>query len=195
MANTQGPWGFRPLRNINFGAPTYGMNAYQIAYNNTNKIAKGDPVLLNTSGQIDILAPGTTAIFGIFWGCKYINPSVPSASPWYNAWLAPSGLPSTTLVECYIMDDPTEVYECQAGQSSTVAVAQADIGANCQFANQGLPNTAGFSVAYLSAINTTNTLPFRIVGLGQGIGNDNASAYNTVQVIMNFNQRNVNLGV
>lgn len=195
MANTQGPWGFRPVRRFDGASPTYGFTAYNIAYNNTNKIARGDPVLLNTSGLIDILAPGTTAIYGVFMGCEYINPAGGIASPWNNQWSAPSGLPATTVVTAYVCDDPRVVFEAQAGQSSTVPIAQTDVGSNAQFAGQGAPNTWGGSVAYISSVATTSTFPFRIIGLSQKIGNDNASAYNTVEVMFNFAQINVTTGV
>ncbi len=195
MANVQGPFGLRPVRRIDGAQPNYQANPYQIAYNNSNKIAKGDPVKLLTSGLIDVLAPGTTAIFGIFWGCQYFDP-VQGRTVWSNMWNAVSGLASTQIVTCWVYDDPNIVFEAQAG-GSTTPIAQADIGANINFAQQSTPNTIGISTAYLdqTTINTTNTLPFRLVGLSQKVGNDNTSAYNVAEVVFNNAQIKNTTGV
>jgi hypothetical protein len=194
MANTQGPWGARPVRRIDGAPPTYGLIHALIAYNNGNTIARGDLVLQNSSGVIDILTPGTTAPFGVFMGCEYIDPTL-QRKTFQNAWRAVSGLAATAIVDAYIITDNDTIFEIQAGQSSTVPIAQTDVGSNAQFAGQGAPNSAGLSVAYLSSVATTNTFPWRIVGLSQKIGNDNASAYNTVECILNATQLNAALGV
>lgn len=193
MPNVQGPWGFRPLRRIDGSAPNYMLNHYQIAYNNTNKIARGDPVLLNANGQIDILPPGTTAIFGIFWGVKFSNP-FDSGPPFHPAWLAPSGLNPAQTVTCQIIDDLGMIFEVQSNVAGA-AVPQSAVGNNAQFAGQGTPGTNGQSTAYITSIGSTSTLPFRIVGLGRNVANDNTSQFNTIEVIFNFAQRTVQTGV
>jgi hypothetical protein len=181
------------LRRIDGSAPNYQLSHYPLAYNNANKIARGDPVLLNASGQIDILAPGTTAIFGIFWGCKFPNP-FDSGPPWHPAWLAPSGLNPAAVPVAQIIDDLGMIFEVQSNVASA-AVTQASVGSNAQFAGQGAPSTNGQSTAYISAVANTATHPFRIVGLGRNVGNDNTWQFNTIEVVFNFAQRAVTTGV
>jgi hypothetical protein len=195
MANTQGPWGFRPVRRLDGAAPNYQYNPYQLAYNNANTIAKGDPVKLLASGFIDVLAPGVIAPFGIFWGCSYIDPNF-QRTVWLNAWKAPS-LASTVIVTAWVYDDPNLVFEAQSGNSASSGYAQGNVGNNTNFGGQSTPNAGGLSQAYAdqATINTTATLPFRIIGLGQKIGNDNTSPYNTVEVVMNAPQIRAALGV
>lgn len=196
MSNIAGPWGFRPVRRIDGTQPTYQLNPYQIAFNNGNKIARGDPVKLLASGFIDILAPGTTAIFGIFMGCEYVDPTL-QRKTFQNMWNAVSGLNSATIVTAYVIEDPNVIFEVQAGNNAGTGFVQGNVGNNANFLNQGAPNAAGISVALLdqTTIATTNTLPFRVIGLSQKIGNDNTSAFNTVEVALNFSQLKNTTGV
>ncbi len=198
MSNTQGPWGFRPVRRMDGAVPNYKVTTRYLVYNDTNKIAKGDPVRTTNSGYVT-LGTSSTGIVGVFWGCKYYDPTT-QRTQWYPQWSAPTNLvaPGTTgyspyyggqgaEVEAYIIDDPWIVFEAQAGNNSTTAITLANVGNNCDFTGAGAANAAGISVAYLNqaTIATTGTFPFRIVGLSQKIGNDNSAAYNTVEVILN----------
>lgn len=195
MPNVQGPFGLRALRRMDGSAPNYATNAQQIAYNNSNKIARGDLVRLLASGFIDILAPGTTAPFGVFDGCEYYDP-VQNKKTWSNAWLAPAGLPATTVVTCYIIgEDQHLVFEVQSGTVNPVG--QGAVGNNIQIAQQAAPTAAGLSTLYVdqSLINTTATLPLRVWGLGQKIGNDNTTVFNTIEVVLNGPQLSAALGV
>ena len=199
MSNIQGPWGFRPVRRIDGADPTYSLNPYQIAYNNGNVIARGDPVILNSSGLIDTIAPGTTAIFGIFMGCEYPDPTL-QRKTFQNAWRAVSGLASTAIVTCYVIEDKKVVFEAQMGNSNTTPtgpITQANVGNNINFYAQATPNSSGISGAYADqyTIGTTNTLPFRIIGLSQKVGNDNTSIYNTIEVCLNYDQLGNETGV
>lgn len=192
MSNVQAPFGFRPVRRQDGAQPNYKVTTRYIAYNNTNKIAKGDPVKTLSTGFID-LGSSSAQILGIFLGCKYYDPGT-NRTQWYDQWTAPTNLtnPSGNYsiyygnnavnVEAYIIDDPWIVFEAQC---SSTAFTIGNVGNNCDFAGAGAPNLAGISVAYVQSPNTTNTLPFRIVGLSQKIGNDNSSAYNTVEVVLN----------
>jgi hypothetical protein len=194
MANTFAPWGARPVRRIDGASPTYQLNHYQLAYNNGNVISRGDVVKLLSSGYIDLLAPGSTAPYGVFFGCEYIDPNL-GRKVWNNQWNAVTGLASTAIVDCYIIEDRRVIFEIQTSVSSA-AVAQSAVGNNAQFAAgtaSGLPY--GQSGAYINAIATTNTHPWRVVGLSQKIGNDNTSAFNTIECVLNAPQLDAALGV
>ena len=184
MANTQAPFGFRPSRRQDGAEPNYKLSPYPILSTYNTAIAKGDPVSLTSAGVINAMTPGTGLILGIFWGCKYYD-TVFQRTLWSNQWNTISALAGS--VEAYVIDDTRMVFDVQAG-GAAVAITQADVGANINFAGQSTPNAAGFSQAYAdqTTINpATTTLPFRIVGLSGAINNDPASAYDTIQVIMN----------
>lgn len=186
MANPSAGFGFRPVRRIDGAAPSFQLIPAQIAYNNSNTIAKGDPCIVNSSGQIDIWASG--ALFGIFWGCEYLDPSLGYVD-WKNSWAAPSGLASTTVVTGYVIADPMMVFEVVSPLSSNTL--QASVYKNAAATTVGTPSPSGargLSTATISGIATTSTLPFRIVGLSQKIGNNNAANNNIVEVMFNNSQ-------
>lgn len=196
MANVQSPFGFRYVRLLNGAQPNYKVTTRYIAFNNANKIAKGDPVKMLSTGVIDLATPGAQ-IAGIFIGCKYYDPTQ-NRTVWFPQWTAPSNLinPSGSFspyygnnaaaVEAQIIDDPWAVFEVQAGGSST-AIAIGNVQNNISFGGQGAANSAGISTAFAdqTTIATTAGLPFRIVGLSQKIGNDNSSGFNTIEVTLN----------
>lgn len=198
MANIQGPFGFRPVRRSDGAAPNYNQTPYLIAFNNSNTIARGDPVKGLSSGFIDVLAPGSTAILGILAGIEYVDPNF-QRKVWLNAWKAPS-LASGTVVLAYVWDDPNLIFEVQGGNASvtmSTPIGQGSVFNNANHAGQSTPTSAGISQAYLdqNSITTTNTLAFRIVGLSQKVGNDNTSAFNTVEVMFNFGQIRSTTGI
>lgn len=165
-ANTLAPNGFQFSRLYGAGAPNYAMQTAQIAYNYGSKIGRGDPVYLNSSGQIALYAQGGTTIHGIFGGCNYLDPNL-QRTQWYPAWNAPSGLASTTIVYAKVIVDPTAVFRAQMHGT---AFTQADIGLNVDIysGSSGAPNFAGISTCALNGTAaSTNTLPFRIVDILQ----------------------------
>lgn len=185
MANPNAPFGLRPARKIDGSAPNYQLVTRRIAYNNNNQIAKGDPVKSLASGYIDVRGTGSDPVAGIFWGCTYLDPGL-GYTTWRNAWTAPS-LSSTTVVTAYIINDPSMIFQVRAG-GSTTPITIADIDANVDVGGTGAPNTAGYSVAYASptTINTTSTLPFRIVDMGyEVINNDPTTSYDIIDVVFN----------
>lgn len=199
MANVQSPFGFRPVRRVDGAVPNYKVTTRYLAFNNANKIAKGDPVKSLSTGFVD-LGTASAQIVGIFWGCKYYDPTR-QQTVWYPNWTAPSNLTASPtgafspyygqqggVVEAYIIDDPWIVFEAQAGNSSTTAINLGNVGNNVDFvAGTSGGNSAGISTAFLNqgTIANTSTFPFRIVGLSEKIGNDNTSAFNTVEVVLN----------
>ena len=169
MANTFAPFGFAQRRGTG-SAPTYEQVPGLVDYNTAN-IFFGDPVFrLSADGTLAGITtgpgPGTTPIAGIFIGCKY--PSVAQKrTVWSNYWPG-SDVASTNSVEAYIINDPAAQFVAQVGTSTSTGVTASQIGLNAQFA-YGTGNTAnGISGAFIDisvAPATTNTFPFRIVGL------------------------------
>lgn len=159
MANTQAYNGFNQYKG-NGSAPTYEQVVATIVSSSTTAIYSGDPVEPDANGYI-IRGTGTSTVAGVFVGCKYLSVSQ-KRTVWSNWWI---GSDNNGNVEAYIINDPNANFVV-SGDSSTSLWVQAAINANVGYAI-GTGNTAsGISGAYLDSttINTTSTLPFRIVG-------------------------------
>ena len=185
MANTNAPFGFRQFSGTG-SAPTYEQIAVRIVYNATN-IFFGDPVAPDANGYVVQASSNSVQVAGIFVGCQYLSVSQ-KRTVWSNYWPG-SDVASGNVVTGYIVNDPNAKW---VAQSDATGVATTDINANIGFAI-GTGNTAsGISGAYLdtSTINTTNTLPFRIISLidfppGAPGTNSNGQAYDWVVVAFN----------
>lgn len=194
MANTNAPNGFMPTWGTFGGAaPTFSFITRQIAYGDTTKIYRGDPVKSLNTGYVAQWTASTAVsqLAGIFWGCKYKSTSL-GRTVWNNYW--PGGdVASTDTVEAYLIPCNLSVPMVFEAQSDGTAFAFADIG-QCVDVTLGTGSTqtgqSGASLAY-STLGVTATLPFRIVGLlsdyaPPGLnGTDNTTSYNRVLVAAN----------
>lgn len=183
MANTNAPFGFRQYQGTG-SAPTYEQVPVKIAYNATN-IFFGDPVEPDANGYV-VQGDGTTAaagIAGIFVGCQYLSVAQ-KRTVWSNYWPG-SDVASTQTVTGYIVNDPNAKFVVQ---SDATGIVQGDVNLNVAY-TIGTGNTSnGISGAFISGANTTNTLPFRIVGLitdPPGSAGTESGAYNWVVVAFN----------
>ena len=182
MANTNAPFGFRQYSGTG-SAPTYEQVVYYIAQANTTDIFFGDPVVPLNTGYITQATSNSVQIAGIFVGCKYLSTSQ-KRTVWSNYW---PGSDASSDVEAYVVNDPNAKFVVQ---SDATGIAFADINANIGF-SIGSGNTAsGISGAFLdtSTLNTTNTLPFRVIGLvtqPPGAPGTEAGAYNLAVVAFN----------
>src|SRR5262245_46912407 len=75
MANVNAPFGLKPFQSAVGAASNFEMIQAQIAYNNTQKIFRGDPVMMLNTGYIDQWDAGTAVsqLWGVFWGCTYLS--------------------------------------------------------------------------------------------------------------------------
>lgn len=186
MSNVNAPNGFQYFGRLEGGSPTEGLTTRLIANADTAAVGQGDPVTSLGTGYVTASTAGTTQIDGIFYGCEYLSTAV-GRTVWSNYW---PGSGATGDVKVYLTTDPEAMFVVQA---SNTAIVFADIGANIQLV-AGTPNsTTGFGTTAVSqsTIATTNTLPFRIVGLlsehaaNGSDGTDNTSAFNRVIVTAN----------
>lgn len=196
-ANVLAPFGFTPVRRLDGAAWTANQSQYQIASDNTHNIYQGDLVTLGSSGYIDVTTPGTDTICGIFIGCKYLS-TAQGKTVWTNHF--PGG-DTTTVVTAYVIDDPNVVFLCQSDGASGSAIPITALGANAQASTTTSGNNYnGISgMALSTTVNTTDTLPFKIVGIpgltdivsGQPYltspanGYDQSSPYNYIWVTLN----------
>lgn len=196
MSNTNAPNGFQYFGRLEGGSPTEGFTPLLIASTDTAAVGQGDPVADVGTGYITAATPGTSQIRGIFMGCQYLSTAIGRT---INTNYYPGSGASGDVI-AYVCDDPQATF---VAQTNNTAIVFANIDSNINF-TVGVPNaTTGFSTASLnqSTIDTTNTLPFRIVGLlSQSAppgapGTDNASTYNRVLVTANFWDRKSLVGV
>jgi hypothetical protein len=196
MANTFAPFGLRQMGGIPGAAPNFEQVEYQIVFSDTNKIYFGDPVKALGTGYVAAWTAGTAVsqLAGTFVGCKYLSVSRSEVvwSPYWPGADATSGTVYAYIVP--VLANSAQKFLVQTSNSSTnaVAVTQASLFANADVAMGTGSTVNGISGAYLdiNTFNTTPTLPFRIVGLYQGVGNgsDATTAYNWVVVQANIGQ-------
>lgn len=158
MANTQTTFGFRHIGYLGGGSPDYQLATGLIASANTTKIFRGDPVVLNTStGKVQQGADNTSMLAGIFDGCMYTP--VGGTPQWSPFW---PGAGATADAVAYIINAPNALFMAAALNTSLV---QANAGENVGYAIGTGNTTLGFSGATIdqSTLNTTLTLPFRVI--------------------------------
>lgn len=184
MANSNAPFGLRPVRRLDGAAPNYQAQKFKIAYNNSNSMGTGDLVKLLTTGYIDVAGATDHPCLGVFAGCEYFDTTAQKKifSP---AWRAPS-ITSTIVVTAYVIVDTQMIFEVQSSAGPTTI---ASLGSTAKITGNGAPNAySGQSVLALDSTtlaDTTNTYPLMVVGLSDKVGNDNSSAYNIVEVVLN----------
>lgn len=187
MANTQAAFGFRHIGYLGGGSPDYQLSTGLILSSNTTKIFRGDPVVRTVStGKIAQASNNTETIVGIFDGCMYTPVGGPPT--WLPYWPGAAAVDATA----YFIDAPNALFMAAALNTSIVT---ANIGENVGYAIGTGNTTNGFSGATIdqSTLNTTNTLPFRVVApvttsgnFGQiGNGSDPSTAYGWAVVAFN----------
>ena len=192
MANTQAYYGFLQFQGGAGGAPTFAQSPRRIASTNTTAIYTGDPVMpvvSTANGYITQAAAGTTAVAGIFVGCKYLSTSQKRVV-WSSYW---PGSDATGDVEAYVIDDPNARFIVQTSTSSfpmtgtTTTMTSGVIGQNAQFTIGTGSTATGRSGAYLSAVGTTATYPFTIVDYAVSFGNGGDPTTQYCNVVVGFN--------
>lgn len=183
MANTNAPFGFMPMGNRG-GSSAFHVTTRKIKSDYSTAIYKGDPVEVLSTGYIARGAAGETGhlTLGIFLGCKYLSTAFGYMkwSPYYP------GSDAAADVEAFICDDPNAMFLVQ---SSGTAITMADLGQNIDYTLGTGSTRTGLSGASVdqSTLNTTATLPFRVVDIVGGVGDgfDSSSSYNRVIVAWN----------
>ena len=184
MATTASPYGLRPVNLI--GGQPYAGSTRLIKINNAYaaNIFYGQPVSINSSGVV-IAETGTTTVaatgvVGVFVGCTYTDPNL-QYKLFKQYW--PSGTVATDAY-AYVVDDPDVVMQVQADD----AVTQASLGANIGFSTFSGDTATGNSEtsADAASINTTATLPLRIVGFVDGPESTVGDAYTDLLVKWNM---------
>lgn len=141
----------------------------------------GAPVKIVAAGVVEKDVPDAAMTpCGIFMGCSYTDPNT-NQKTFKQYW--PSGTVATDAI-AYVFDDPDAVFKVQADE----AVAQTALGANAAMASDAGSTATGNSTCVLdgSSVNTTNTLPLRIVGFVDATDSAVGDAFTDVLVKWNF---------
>ena len=193
MSNSQSPFGFRATRRIDGAAPNYAMMPARLAASASTFVAGfGDVMSSLSTGYITSTASTATQAQGIFQGAQWYDTG-------YQQWRFANYIPGTQApsadFQVFTISDVKQVFEVQ---SNGAAITTPQVGLNATFTGNAAPNTySGISTAALdpSTVSTNSAVQFRIVGLGAGVGNDNTSSFNTVEVILNAADFNSLTGV
>lgn len=120
MANVNGPNGFKLAKHGNGGVSARNTR-YHIAGAYANAIANGDAVIpVNTSKNIARPGGATVMLIGVFNNCFYLDPN--QSAPQYNRlWPAAQAIVVGSTVDCWVYDDPDDIFEVQASAAFTLA--------------------------------------------------------------------------
>ena len=174
MANQETAYGLRPIGLNGAGSNTTGVTQYEIASNNTNAIYRYSIVVPTAAGTIDhagSTAGGTTPALGVLMGVEYQD-SVQKKPVWLNYWPGSGSVSVDTNypVKAFVADNPNQLFKVASDATLTNrATAQAAVFANASLgtsARAGSTDTGSSTSALsVSSVNTTATLPLRIVGI------------------------------
>lgn len=161
-----GPYGLVPVKLLS-GTPFVGgvYRQMKIASGYATSIFFGDAVTLVTGGTVerDAFDAAMTPI-GVFMGCRYTDPNL--GYELYSQKF-PAGVVADDIV-AYVADSTELLFKAAVVSSGTTIgdLALTDIGANVAGVDNTGDSASGNSRGAISDTSaTTNTLPFRIVGL------------------------------
>jgi len=184
MATTASPYGLRPVNLI--GGQPYAGSTRLIKINNAYaaNIFYGQAVSINSSGVL-IADTGTsnvaaTGTVGVFVGCTYTDPNL-KYKIFKQYW--PTGTVATDAY-AYVVDDPDVVMQVQADDAVTQAALGANIGLSTFAGDTATGNSE--TSADVASINTTATLPLRIVGFVDGPESAVGDAFTDILVKWNM---------
>jgi len=185
MANQNTAYGLRPVGLVGNGVNSTGVTQYEIASNNANAIYQYAIVVPTADGVIDQAgdtAGGTTPALGVLMGVEYVDGNT-KKPVFLNYWPGSGSVSvlSGTVVKAFVADNPNQIFKVASDASLTDrATALAGVFANASLGTsaRGGSTDNGSSTAALSvtSINTTATLPLRIVGIQDDAANEDYTA-------------------
>ena len=174
MANANTAYGLRPIGLAGSGVNSTGVTQYEIASDNTNAIYQYGIVVPTANGVIDYAGAtsgGTTQALGVLMGVEYQD-SVQKKPVFLNYWPGSGSVSVDTNypVKAFVADNPNQLFKVASDASLTDrATALATVFANASLgtsARAGSTDTGSSTSALsVSSVNTTATLPLRIVGI------------------------------
>lgn len=190
MSATATPYGMRPVGVLGGRVNNNAFNSYKIASATAVNIFYGDVVKLTSDGVVTKdTGTATLTPIGVFVGCRFTNPTTKELT-FSQYW--PTGTVASDAF-AYVVDDPYAVFQIQANGS----LAQTALGNNAEIVQTAGSTAIGTSKNSLGAstIDTTNTLPLRIVSFVDGPDSAVGDAYTDVIVKFNNHQLTNTTGV
>lgn len=194
MSNTNAPFGFRWLAVAPGGGPAnMTLVRRKISSADTTAAYRGDPMQHKNTGYVSQGAASVAVSqhAGIFWGCEYLSNSQ-GKRVFSEYW---PGSDTSSDVDAYLIPIGGAAPQHFLVQATSTVFTFTDIGMNCDIdiGTGSVSSGHAKSGATLdrSTINTTATLPFRIVDLYSSIapananGIDDTASYNIVIVRSN----------
>ena len=185
MANQETAYGLRPVGLVGGAYNSTGVTQYEIASDNTNALFQYGIVVPTASGVIDqagATSGGTTPALGVLMGVEYVD-SVSKKPVFKNYWPGSNNASADTNhpIKAFVADNPTQVFKVASDASLTDrATALAGVFANASLgtsARTGVTATGNANGALsVSSINTTATLPLRIIGIMDDEANSDFTA-------------------
>ena len=186
MSATSAPFGFRPAYHpTGLDRATVLANGIASAYN--TGILKGQPVALDTNGNI-IIATAGSAFIGVFAGVEYTDPS--GRRQINNQWPANTAYQAGSCL-AYFYQEQTIVYEVQ----SNATLAQTSSGDQCNMARATAGSTTtGLSQAMLgTVVGAGSQGDFRIIDIAPYIDNEWGDSFVIVRVQISRHQYTANI--
>lgn len=162
MPSISAPFGLRPVGRLGGAPNSNSVNSYPI-FSSAPNIGIGDPVILQTSGQVTRAATVASDVYlGVFQGCTYTT----TDGRYVFDSLFPTGQANATAL---VYDDPDTEFIIQTSTS----IASTDVGGNANLLTAAPSTVTKQSAATLdlSTFNTTAGPAFRIRGLYNIPGN------------------------
>jgi len=161
------PYGFVPINLIGGQVFAGSTRLIPITSGSGTAIFTGDVVKLNTSGTLSLeTLTATASPVGVFLGCSYTDPVFGKTFRQFY--------PANTVaadIMAYVCDDPNALFKVAvttAGTSTIGSVTRAAVGENTALILTAGNTTNGNSRMSVSAsLNTTSTLPIRIIDIVQ----------------------------
>jgi len=166
MATVAAPYGAEPVGTLSASGSYSGKIRHMpIATTYNTAIFYGDYVKLVAAGTVEKASFTTTVaagICGVFVGCAYTDPTTGQMT-FAQQWPASN---AATDAVAYVNDDPQLLCKMQADE----AIAQTGLGNNVAAIMTAGSTAIGRSKNALDgdSINTTNTLPLRIIDFVDG---------------------------
>jgi len=181
MATTATPMGAEPTDTLSAsGSFTGKVRHIKVASGYGTSIFYGDFVKLVNTGTVEKDTGTTTATpVGVFVGCAFTSPSTGELT--FSQYF-PASTAASDIV-AYVVDDPNVLMRMQSDE----AIAQTGLGNNVAIVQTAGSTSIGRSKNAVdgSSIDTTNTLPLRIIDFVDGPTSAVGDTY--TDVIVKFN--------
>lgn len=193
MATVAQPYGLEPVQSAYAGYNTQGFSQYAIASGFGTNIFFGDLVKLVASGTIERYTVNTEATIGVFLGAEYTGDPALNYRLWGQYWPAGTTGTGVNAPNVKVLDDPNAVFKIQA----TAAITQADVGQNAgvTFTAGSTANGKGAMALDQATLNTTATLPLRILGFWSGPESTPGDAFTDCIVKLNNHRNSSTTGI